>query len=246
MRSATTRRRSPPAVPADVEVLADVELDAQLVPDRPHRRRRTAEELVGVHEGEVADEDGDALAEAPRLTRPSAGLVLVGEREVRRALAAPHRGPVHHVVVEQGEGVEQLERRAGVDRALVPLVAPGGDEPPVAEGRAQALAAGQEQRRHRVERRGEVGVEVGPPPALDVEQHPQPRLDPARDRGERGRRDGHALHARRAAPRRARSRPVRCRSLHAEENEGDARTGQLERAGAPGARRRPSARRRSR
>jgi hypothetical protein len=48
----------------DVEVLADVQLDAQFVPDAHRLRRSALHQAVGVHEGEVADEDRHALAEA--------------------------------------------------------------------------------------------------------------------------------------------------------------------------------------
>jgi geranylgeranyl pyrophosphate synthase len=58
--------------------------------------------------------------------------VGVGERGVRRRLAAPTCRGVHHVVVEQGEGVHQLERRAGVDHPVVGAVAAGADERDVA------------------------------------------------------------------------------------------------------------------
>ena len=48
----------------DVEVLADVQLDAQLVPD-PHRLGWGAlHQPVGVHERQVADEDRDTFAES--------------------------------------------------------------------------------------------------------------------------------------------------------------------------------------
>ena len=131
-------------------------------------RRGVVQELVGVHEGEVADQDGHALAEPPRLTEPAARLVAVGEGQMGRADAPSRRGAVHHVVVEQGERVEQLEGRAGVGRPRVVRVAAGPDEAPVDEGRAQALAAGQHQRLQRRVGRVELGIEGGPPGPLAV------------------------------------------------------------------------------
>jgi len=48
----------------DVEHLTDVELDPQLVPDRPSGRVRVRKEPVRVHEGQITDEDGDTFAES--------------------------------------------------------------------------------------------------------------------------------------------------------------------------------------
>src|SRR3546814_12209489 len=74
-----------------VEVLADVELDAQLVPHGEHLRRRRGEQLVGVHVGQVADEDGHALAEAASLAPPRLGAVEVAVVQVRRARSEERR-----------------------------------------------------------------------------------------------------------------------------------------------------------
>src|SRR5439155_7808453 len=41
----------------EIEVLADVELDPQLVPDAPSGGRELGEEGIGVHEREIADQD---------------------------------------------------------------------------------------------------------------------------------------------------------------------------------------------
>src|SRR5690606_3902170 len=103
----------------DVEVLADVQLDAQLVPDVEHLAGRVPHHQVGVDVGEVADQDGDALAEAALLAPPLLGGVPVGEGQVRRPGAAACRRAVHDVVVEQGERLEELEGGAGVDHRRV-------------------------------------------------------------------------------------------------------------------------------
>ena len=58
---------------------------------------------------------GDALAEAALLAPPHLGLVAVGEGEVGGAEPAAGRRAVHDVVVDEGEGLEELERRPGVD-----------------------------------------------------------------------------------------------------------------------------------
>ena len=122
--------------PQDVEVLADVQLDAQLVPD-PHRFGVGAlHQPVGVNEGEVAHEDGDPLAVATRLTDPTVGGVLLRGECVRGGLSATSGGIVHHVIVKQGEGVHQLERSSGVDVDLVVGATAGADIAPVCERRA--------------------------------------------------------------------------------------------------------------
>ena len=86
----------------------------------------------------------------------------------RWAAGRPRRGrrAVHDVVVDQGEGVEQLEGGAGVDHRGVVRVAAGADVGPVAERRPQPLAAGHDQVGHGVDDLGEVGVDVDPPGPL--------------------------------------------------------------------------------
>ena len=168
----------------DVEQLAGVELGAEIVPDHPRLDRGAEHELVGVHEREVADEDRDAFAEPPRLGRPPGGGVLGRVHGVRGRDAAAAGGVVHDVVVEQREGVHQLERRAGVDDALVAGVASRTDEAPVAERRPQALATRQHEPADLVDRTTEIGVEGRPSGVLGGEHRVQPCLDPRRDRGE--------------------------------------------------------------
>src|SRR6185503_13524733 len=85
-----------------VEVLADVELDLQLVPHPAGVGRRAVEHPVGVHAGQVADQDGDALAEPTAFAPPPAAGVLGGELDVDGRGASPGVGAVHHVVVHQG------------------------------------------------------------------------------------------------------------------------------------------------
>ena len=115
--------------PDDVEVLAVVQLDAQLVPDRPRRGQGDGGSTGPHNEGQVADEDRDAFTEAPGLAGPAA-LARGGRRtRVRGGRAAAAGGVVHHVVVEQGEGVHQLDRRARVDDHGGVGIATGTDEP---------------------------------------------------------------------------------------------------------------------
>ena len=71
-------------------------------------------------------------------------------------------------------------RRFGRDKLREP-VAPGADERPVAERRAEPLPASQHQAGERVERLGQRGVDERPAVALAVEQGAQARLDAAGD-----------------------------------------------------------------
>ena len=80
---------------------------------------------------------------------------------VRRAAPAWRSRPSRRRGTARRRAAARTRRRRRRPR-VVGRVAAGADEAPVAERRAQALAAGEQQRRHRVERGGEVGVEVGP------------------------------------------------------------------------------------
>ena len=106
--------------------------------------------------------------------------VVVGEHDVRRRRAAAAGGVVHHVVVEQGEGVHQLDRRTGVDDLVGIAVAAGGDGAPVAERRPQALAAGEDEPLDLADRLVEIGVERGPAGSFGGEQPGDAILAPER------------------------------------------------------------------
>ena len=112
----------------------------------------------------------------------------VGVDGVGRRRAAAAAGVVHDVVVEQGERVHQLERRADVDDALIVGVAAGADESPVTERRPQALAAGLH---HAVissngpARSASSAAQRSP---LGFDQGDQPVVDARRDRGQTRRR----------------------------------------------------------
>ena len=125
--------------------------------------RRAGDELVGVHVGQVADEDGDALAEAPGLAPPVGPLVVVAEGEVGGADA---RGgwrsrPSRRRARGRRPGAARRRRRRRPrggrrDRRPAPTVAP------VAEGRPQPLAAAHDERPQRREGRREVGARRSP------------------------------------------------------------------------------------
>ncbi len=170
----------------DVEELADVEFDAQLVPDAHGFGRCTLHQPIGVHERQVADEDCHTFAVAARLAHPTVGGVLFGRKGVRGHLTATGDGVVHHVVVEQRECVHQLERRTGIDVDLVVGAAAGADVAPVSERRAQALAAGQHQAPDLVDRLGEVGIEGDPTLAFGGQQFVEAGLDAVSDRSQAG------------------------------------------------------------
>ena len=61
----------------DVEVLADVELDPQLVPDVPRLERSGPHQLVRVHECQVADQDRNTFAVSAGLSGPVATMALL-------------------------------------------------------------------------------------------------------------------------------------------------------------------------
>ena len=125
-------------------------------------------------------------------------LVRVGEAQVGGARAAPSRGAVHHVVVEQREGVEELEGGPGVDGAIVTLDAARARRSP--SSRTQAGAACLPRPGAARARRA---ARPGPGPARSsgpARRRPRP---PAAAR--RGRRSPAAMAVRRA-PRKARRR----------------------------------------
>ena len=84
--------------------------------------------------------------------------------------------PVHHVVVEEGEGVEQLQGGAGVDHRRVGRVAAGADEGPVAERRPEPLPAVEDETAERLERGQQLGVDQPPAGRLGLEQAVDPGL----------------------------------------------------------------------
>ena len=188
----------------DVEVLADVELDAQLVPHRHRLGVRCRQELIGVDEREVSHEDRDALTEPSRFAAPVAHRVPGRVLEMRGAHATTSRRAVHDVVVDQREGVQQLERRARICDYGIVGIAAGTDETPVAERRPEALASREEERAERLERRHDLWVEGTPPLGLGLEEGAQPLLDSLCDHREAR---GRAAH--RSEPRARRSRPSR-------------------------------------
>ena len=184
--------RPPVAVALEVEELADAELDAELVEDRA--RPSAAHAAISTSAYTNAKSPTRIAAPSPKRRawpRQPRVAVAVDERAVHRGLAAAAVGPVHDVVVHEGEAVQQLERGARVDGDRVVRVAAGADERPVAERGPQPLAARDDQRRAaRRARSASAGSTGCQRCALGVEQHQDAGLRPVADRGEAGRRVG--------------------------------------------------------
>ena len=168
----------------EVEVLTHAQLDSQLVEHGPGHGRRVPEQLVRVHEGEVADEDCRAVTEAAVLAPPGHCVVAVEEGPMHGRQPTAQRRAVHDVVVHQGERVQQLERGAGVDHDLVGRVAPGTHEGPVTERGPQPLAAGADEVEQGSQRCVEVGVDPGPAVDLPADQVVDAPFDRVADLGQ--------------------------------------------------------------
>ena len=169
-------------------------------------RRDADHQQVGVDEGQVADEDGHPLAEPAGLAPPAGRDVAGGEVDMDGRAAPPQPRPVHHVVVEQGEGVEQLEGGAGVDHRRVGRVTAGADEGPVAEGRPEPLPAVEDEPAQRLDRGDQLGVDQPPAGRLLVQEGVDPGFD-----GRRHRRQARAGSSSQAARGREASRDLRRR-----------------------------------
>ena len=150
--------------------LPDGQLTAQRVVAGPAAGQRgrgqaaVPEQLLGPDQAQVREQDGGRLPEV--LGRPvqALGPVPAGQPHVGGGLAAAERGPVHHVVLEQGEGVHQFGagRGAGGGVAFGRSPVGGGTEPAqVGEGRPDELAPGHEPGQ-------QVGQEGGPGHAAHV------------------------------------------------------------------------------
>ena len=79
------------------------------------RRRQCAHLLARQGQQEVAEQDGAIGPEGLRAPQPAPGLVVPGEDPVRRGQAPARVGAVHEVVVDQGTGLVELQRRTQVD-----------------------------------------------------------------------------------------------------------------------------------
>ncbi|CAB4727934.1 unannotated protein [freshwater metagenome] len=134
-----------------VEELSGDHLRAALVedlegrPDLLPRQTAAAQELVGPAEQQVAEQDGRGGAVLRGVAAPPVAPVLGGEAAVGGRAAAPGVAGIHQVVVDQGAGVQQLERGTGPDQGRhVRGCRVDREVAPVAERRPETLAAGHE------------------------------------------------------------------------------------------------------
>ena len=134
----------------DVEILAAEDLGADGAPDPVHapmrleRQVHRRDDVVGPHQGEIAEQDRRRDAELVRWPVPVAGAVFLGEQAMHRRQPAAGRRGVDDVVVHERAGVKQLERREQAQRLLlVRGIGVFGHRPPapVCERRTQPLAA---------------------------------------------------------------------------------------------------------
>ena len=107
--------------------------------------RDAVEQTIGIDESQIAHEDRNSLAVATRLSAASRPAMLGGEHFVGHRLAATTRRTVHDVVVKEGEGVQQLEGRSGVDHDGTFRIAPGTHVSPMTERWPESLATGFDQ-----------------------------------------------------------------------------------------------------
>ena len=66
----------------------------QTTPSKQFEVRQRGDEHVGVDEGEIADEDGDALAEPPGLAMPALDPMVIVERSMGSRHTSPTVGSV--------------------------------------------------------------------------------------------------------------------------------------------------------
>jgi hypothetical protein len=159
-----------------VEVLPAHQLGEHAVVDglcggqRVGRQAAGAPHLAGPHEHQVAEEDGRTLPELGGRSVPAGVFVHRLEAPVRGRSTPAQVAGVHHVVVDQGAGLEQLQRCGG-GANLRDVAAARASPAPVAERRAEPLAAGQQVFRcgqHWAE--GRVGEHVTVPGAASVDE----------------------------------------------------------------------------
>jgi hypothetical protein len=96
--------------------------------------------------------------------------VTVGVLEVQTTQASAPGRSVHDVVVDEGEGVQQLEGGARIDDGWAGLPAAGGDETPVAKGRSESFASRGAQSAQGLDRLGQTLVNFSPPDSLGREE----------------------------------------------------------------------------
>ena len=138
-----------------------------------------AHQLVGEDEGQVADEDRHALAEAPRLAGPAARR-RDGSANTTCVVGAPRRLAASSITSSWNRAKACISSSAAPASTTTPVVAgspPAADAAPVAERRPEPLAAGEHEPLDLPDRLVEVGVERGPAGSLGGEQLGDALLD---------------------------------------------------------------------
>ena len=143
-------------VVGDVGDLADGEFDPHGVVVRPGpfqrggRHSAVAHHLLGPHQAEIGEQNRHRRAESCRRAGQTPVAVPLGEPDMRGGPATAQRGVVHDVVLQQGEGVQQVQAGAGAQRGPVGAhVGIGAAQPAqVHEGGAQALTAVEQSDEH--------------------------------------------------------------------------------------------------
>ena len=139
---------------ADVEELATEHLGAHCRPDRAHSCGRLgadpgfSDHVVRPGQGQVAEENGDGLAEVRGVAAPLLASVLVLEFDVNGREAAPGRGCVDDVVVDERAGLHQFEGGARTNHRVCVLpvrVASGAEPSRPGERRSDALSSAQDE-----------------------------------------------------------------------------------------------------
>ena len=135
----------------DVEVLATEHLGANVGPDPAHsvagivRQIDAGDDVIGPRQRQIPEQDRRRHPELIRRSTPLAVAMQGSEPDVCRRPAAASRRAVDHVVVHQRRGMQQLQCREQQQRLFVGVLARYRPPAPVGEGRAQPLAAAEDE-----------------------------------------------------------------------------------------------------
>ena len=103
-----------------VTTLAQHKLDAQLVPQLAKPRAQHRHQPMSLHKCKVTEQHSKVASECCAVTtRASCGVPMLGLPVCCEAATAQIRF-IHHVVVQQGELVEQFQSRRGPDQLRMP------------------------------------------------------------------------------------------------------------------------------
>jgi len=191
-----------------IEVLADVELGPQVPPEAGRLGSGSGHEMVGHDVEVVPGQDGDRVTVASGVALPRVGRVDGSGVDMHRRLTPSAIRSVHHIVVDQREGMQQFESGAGVDDGVVVDRAPCRRCGPRAEGRAQPLPAAEDHAPQTGEERSQIGMNGLPALLFVVEQRVEAALDSLGDDQQGRRSSGHSNRVSSSAPGSAGSSPA--------------------------------------